>query len=138
MLSKYIARQFGNPTGLGGVLSTFIMNRQNGDLYKSISDNINIQAGETILDIGFGNGFMIEKLLKSNPKKICGIDISSDMISRVGRKYASDIASGVLDIQLADIKTCLLQTTFSIRFTRLIPCTFGVIQSRVFLKSNAV
>ena len=104
MLSKYIAQQFEKPTGICGVLLTSIMNWQNRQQYESVSDNINIQANDTILDVGFGNGHMIKKLLRHNPKKIFGIDISKDMLARVGRKYASSIASGLLDVQLADIK----------------------------------
>ena len=104
MLLKYIAKQFGKPTGIGGVLSTFIMNSQNRKQYKSVSDNIDIQANDTVLDIGFGNGYMFEKLLKQNPKKLFGIDISQDMLTKVSRKYSSAIADGTLNIQLADIK----------------------------------
>ena len=51
MFSKYIARQFGKPMGLGGVLSTFIMNRQNGNLYESVLDNINMQTNDKIFTI---------------------------------------------------------------------------------------
>ena len=104
MLTKYIARQFGKPTGIGGILSTFIMNNLNRKQYKAVLGNIDVQANDAILDIGFGNGYMIKRLLKKNPKKMYGIEISQDMLTKVSRKNSSALSAERLDLQQADIK----------------------------------
>lgn len=102
--TKYVAKQFGNPSGFGGLLATFVMNRLNRKQYKAVLDNIDVQYTDTILDIGFGNGYLIKKLLKRNPERICGIEISQDMLTKVSRKNQAVITAGKLDLHLANIK----------------------------------
>jgi len=86
LIYKYIAQQFGNPTGFGGKISTFIMNCLNRKQYKTVVENIDIQETDTVLDIGFGNGYLLRKLSNKNPQKICGIEISADMLNSTIRK----------------------------------------------------
>ena len=102
--TKYVARQFGNPSGFGGTIVHFIMNKQNVQQYNAVQDNIHIQPTDIILDIGFGNGYLIKKLLEQNPQKVCGIEISQDMLNKVSRKLKHLISVGKLDLCLADIK----------------------------------
>ena len=56
---KFVGNNFGNPHGIAGKLSTKIMNVMNQKQYKAILDNINLEHNDTLLDIGFGNGFLI-------------------------------------------------------------------------------
>ncbi|WP_461248150.1 hypothetical protein, partial [Treponema sp. R6D11] len=72
---KYVGGNFGNPNGIAGNLSTKLMNIMNQRQYKAILDNINLEHNDIILDIGFGNGYLINKLFKKNiPIKIYGIE----------------------------------------------------------------
>lgn len=79
-LTKYIGEQFGKPTGIGGRLSTFIMNRMNQKQYNSVIQALWFYPKERVLDIGFGNGYLINKLAKNNKSQYYGIEISDDMI----------------------------------------------------------
>ena len=72
--------------------------------YQAVLDTINIQLTDTILDIGFWNGYLMKKLLKYQPKRISWIDISQDMVDKVSRKYQKEIANHQLDISLTDVK----------------------------------
>jgi ubiquinone/menaquinone biosynthesis C-methylase UbiE len=101
---KYIARQFGNPTGFGGKISTFIMNCLNKKLYEAVIENLNIQTTDTILDIGFGNGYLVRKLSNENPRKMCGIDISPDMLKVTTKKSRKKIEQGKIELLLADVQ----------------------------------
>jgi ubiquinone/menaquinone biosynthesis C-methylase UbiE len=101
---KYIARQFSNPVGFGGKISTFFMNCLNRKQYKAIVGNIDIQAADTVLDIGFGNGYLIRRLAKQNPQKIYGIDISPDMLKTTARKNRKNVESGKIKLLLADVQ----------------------------------
>ena len=101
---KYIARQFGNPTGFGGKLSTLIMNCLNKKLYKAVVENLNIQTTDTVLDIGFGNGYLVRRLLSENPQKMCGIEISPDMLEIVAKKSRKKIEQGKIELLLADVQ----------------------------------
>ena len=67
---KYVGANFANPAGIGGKVSTKIMNIINQKQYKVILDNIRLEQNNCILDIGFGNGYLIKKLIGRNiPKK---------------------------------------------------------------------
>jgi len=79
-IAKYIAEQFGKPTGIGGIISTFIMNRMNQIQYKSVVINLNCSKKDRVLDIGFGNGYLINLLAKKNEGDFYGIEISDDML----------------------------------------------------------
>jgi len=101
---KYIAQQFGKPTGFVGKLSTLFMNCLNRKQYKSVLENIDIQETDTILDVGFGNGYLINKLSKKYPRKIYGIDISADMLNLVTRKNAKKIQQGTVELFLTNVE----------------------------------
>jgi len=110
-ISKYIAKQFKNPVGFGGRFATFMMNRQNWKQYQSVIDNINIQITDKVFDIGFGNGYLIRKLLKNRPDKIYGIDISSDMVNLVSSKNREEIKDGKLQLMLGNVQDIPLENS---------------------------
>ena len=84
---KFIGSNFGNPRGIVDLITTKIMNIMNQKLYKTILENINLEQNNILLDIGFGNGYLIKKLLKKNVEiKIYGIEISKDMVKKVTLK----------------------------------------------------
>ncbi|MDR2926873.1 MAG: class I SAM-dependent methyltransferase [Cytophagaceae bacterium] len=106
---KYIARQFGNPTGFGGNISTFIMNYLNQKQYKTVVANLNIQATDTVLDAGFGNGYLLGKLSKQNLLKIYGVEISADMINTAAKKNRKEIKLGTIQLLLSDVQNLPLE-----------------------------
>ena len=61
---QYVGKNFGNPNGVGGIISTKIMNIINQRQYYSVLENIELEPNNNILDIGFGNGYLIKKLFK--------------------------------------------------------------------------
>jgi len=75
---QYWARQFSNPTGYGGKIATFIMNRFNGANYDAVISCA--PKNGDILDIGFGNGCLIKRLAGKRDAAIYGVDISKDMV----------------------------------------------------------
>jgi SAM-dependent methyltransferase len=87
-LTKYIANNFGNPNGVGGIISTKIMNIINQPQYNAVLKNINLKTNDCVLDIGFGNGYLIKRIFEKNILiKIFGIEISKDMLEKVSSKY---------------------------------------------------
>ncbi|MGL4760719.1 MAG: class I SAM-dependent methyltransferase [Sarcina sp.] len=87
MINEYIAKQFGNPTGIGGLISTFVMNSMNRKQYKSVIDNLMISSGDKILDLGFGNAKLLNKLSKVSSGKFYGLEYSEDMYKRAKNKF---------------------------------------------------
>lgn len=90
--SKYISSQFKNPHGFGGVMITIVQNMINRELYKATVSLVNVNADEKVLDIGYGNGHLLEMLYKKQPVDMYGIDISDDakeMATKKNKKAAN-------------------------------------------------
>jgi len=116
---KFVGNNFGNPNGIGGKITTKIMNIMNKNQYKAILDNISLEPNNNVLDIGFGNGYLINKLFKKNiPVNIYGIEISNDMLNNVSQKNKQIIEEGKLKLFLEDIsKTSFEENTFDKTYT---------------------
>ena len=107
---EYVGNNFRNPNGIGGKIATKIMNIMNQKQYKAVLNNINLENNGVLLDIGFGNGYLINKLFKMNNNiKIYGIDISNDMVKNVSKKYKQYIDNNRLKLLLENINN---KTTF--------------------------
>jgi len=118
-IHKYIASQFGKPTGFCGKISAFFMNRLNQKLYKTVAEKLDIQETDAILDIGFGNGYLMHRLANKNPQKIYGVEISSDMLNAAARKNREKIEQGKMQLLLADVQNlpfenCSVDKAYSI------------------------
>jgi len=108
--TKYVGNNFRKPNGIGGKITTKLMNLMNQKQYKAVLDNINLENNDILLDIGFGNGYLINKLFrKNNNIKIYGIDISNDMVNIVSQKYKQYINNNCLKLLLENINN---ETTF--------------------------
>jgi len=116
---KYVGKNFGNPRGIGGTIATLIMNIINQKQYNTLLKNINIKPNDTILDIGFGNGYLIKKILDQNaPITIYGIEISNDMLHKVKRTQKKNVENGRLKLFLEDIgRTSFEKNTFDKIYT---------------------
>jgi ubiquinone/menaquinone biosynthesis C-methylase UbiE len=101
---KHIARQFRKPTGFGGEISTLAMNCLNQKLYNAVVENIDVHETDVILEIGFGNGYLIRRLSKRCFQKLYGIDISSDMLNVATRKNRTRIEEGRIELKLANVQ----------------------------------
>ena len=103
-----MAKNFRNPNGFGGKISTKIMNIINQKQYKAILENINLEPNNTILDIGFGNGYLIKKLFKKNTSiNVYGIEISEDMVKTATKRNKQSINNGKLKLSLENINRTL-------------------------------
>lgn len=112
---EYWGKQFGNPTGLGGKIATSIMNCINKPMYKVIEKEI--KNGAKILDIGFGNGCMLKKLLKKTNSKFYGIDISKDMVKTAHKKNKKWIKRCRLKLSEASVEHIPFDQSFDQIYT---------------------
>jgi ubiquinone/menaquinone biosynthesis C-methylase UbiE len=96
--AKYIAEQFAKPTGNGGVLSTFFMNRLNQKQYKCVMNNICCPQNGKVLDIGFGNGYLIGRFARQNIGDFYGIEISGDMLKAGVKRNNKFVNQGKLHL----------------------------------------
>jgi ubiquinone/menaquinone biosynthesis C-methylase UbiE len=101
-LMKYIGEQFHKPTGFGGKLVAFVMNRQNDRQYRGAEVALDLQDADTVLDIGFGNGYLLHRLAGRYGSQFYGIDISEDMLRAANKRCRRLISDGRMALSLGD------------------------------------
>ncbi|GHT79118.1 hypothetical protein FACS1894104_3280 [Actinomycetota bacterium] len=117
-LMGYIGEQFHKPTGLGGRLATFIMNRQNDRQYRGVEAAIDLQDSDIALDIGFGNGYLLCRLARNYGCHLYGIDISKDMLHVASSRGRRFIREGRMILSLGDaLQTGLPSDLFDKAYT---------------------
>ena len=98
-LMEFIAHQARQPSGrLSGIFAVY-MNFGNNYLNKLAVQALDIQPNDHILDVGFGGGVALYKILKNiRGGLVAGIDYSPDMVKRGKRKFQKSIASGKMTL----------------------------------------
>ena len=100
--SEYIGSQFGNPHGIIGRICCVIMNVINKAMYKKTVSLIETDPDDKVLDIGFGNGYLLRYLFRKTKSDLYGIDISEDMLKLAAKKNREAEKQGKLNLQLGD------------------------------------
>lgn len=85
-MSDFIARQFRKPSGFWGRIISFIMKKGNIYFYYKIVELLDIQKNDKILEIGYGHGLGINKILKENDCFITGVDFSELMYAEASKR----------------------------------------------------
>jgi ubiquinone/menaquinone biosynthesis C-methylase UbiE len=98
-LIELIAHQARQPSGkLGGIFAIY-MNFGNNYLNKLTVQALDIQPNDHILEVGFGGGVALYKILENiHGGFVAGIDYSPDMVKRGKRKFQKSIASGKMTL----------------------------------------
>jgi len=102
-LHKYLAKQFAAPHGLGGSIVSFIMNRQNLPMYEETIRMLSLSEPESVLDIGCGNGYVLNMIAKRYSGSFTGIDISESIIQTAKRRNSAFVKSGKMNFACQDI-----------------------------------
>lgn len=100
--TEYIGRQFGDPHGFVGKICGIIMNVINKRMYLKVVDEVTVKDGEKVLDIGYGNGYLLQKLCKRTKAELYGIDISEDMKTQAEKRCKKAKADGKLFLRVGD------------------------------------
>ncbi len=100
-----LAHQLGHPSGLPGRVVAWRLNRFNR---PGVATAVRLAApdpGSAAADIGFGGGVGLRMLLDEvGPTGVVhGVDISTTMLDRARRRYASEHASGRLVLHEAPV-----------------------------------
>lgn len=85
-INSYIAKQFSDPKGLGGSLVSLIMNRQNRSLYDETIKLLSLSDSDSVLDIGCGNGYVLNMMAHQCNASYAGIDTSANIIEAATRR----------------------------------------------------
>lgn len=100
--SEYIGSQFGNPHGFVGKICCVIMNVINKAMYKNTVSLMDVKKGDAVLDIGYGNGYLLQSIYKKAKVELYGIDISEDMKHQAEKRNKKANEEGKLFLRVGD------------------------------------
>ena len=100
--TEYIGKQFGNPHGFVGKVCCIIMNIINRAMYKKTVSLLNISDNDNVLDIGYGNGYLLKCIYKKAKANLYGIDISEDMKILAGKRNKKAVSDAKLFLEVGD------------------------------------
>lgn len=92
MIQRWIARQFARPSGLLGkwVIAPWL-DRIGAPLGAMAFDLLEPQRGEALLEIGFGGGALLTRLLAAHPQRLVAVDRSREMVERARKRFGSRV-----------------------------------------------
>jgi cyclopropane fatty-acyl-phospholipid synthase-like methyltransferase len=103
MLRDFIASQFKRPTGVFGIFSSNLMVKNNQKNYHKLIRDLDVQAQDKVLEIGYGPGVGIQMIAeRCSTCSIHGIDFSKLMYKRASKYNKVYIDSGRVELQHDD------------------------------------
>jgi len=114
MIQKFIASQFKKPTGLFGIFTSNMMVKNNQKNYDKIINDLDLQANDKLLEIGYGPGIGIQMIAELCPDcTIHGIDFSKLMYKRASKYNKPFIDNGRVQLQYGDfLKSLVLDNNY--------------------------
>ena len=97
-----LAKHLANPEGAVGIAVTAGLNKTNASLYTAVLAKLAVQGQERILEIGFGNGHEIRRLLACAPGLVyTGVDVSETMVAEAASRNTVQIGNGQVTLRHA-------------------------------------
>lgn len=129
-IANFIARQLRKPSGWWGkVIMSRLLNAGNAAMNEftlqqlDLSTDPAIAPTETILEVGFGGGYLLGKILDRPVVKFAaGIDFSPEMVELAKKRFSTAIAAEKLELQCASVENIPYANT---SFTKI--CTVNTI-----------
>ena len=95
---------FGRPRGVLGRLGGIIMARTNEKCGAWVADLLEIGPDDSLLEVGFGPGVIIQRLSKlASAGHIAGVDPSLEMVEQARARNAAAIESGRVDLRRGSV-----------------------------------
>ena len=96
MFQAFFSRQLAKPSGLFGRLFTARwLEKANVGMNSLTLDSLALESDDRLLEIGFGSGYLLEKVLSH---RLCdfaaGADISPEMVEHASRRLRAHIKTG--------------------------------------------
>ena len=105
-LKKLLWGQLGRPSGWQGRLVGKLMTASNALAHDLTLAHSRVAPDERILEVGFGGGALVEKVLASAPGvEVCGVDASEVMVRMARDRLGEAIREGRVELKLGDVSS---------------------------------
>jgi ubiquinone/menaquinone biosynthesis C-methylase UbiE len=95
-----LMHMFGRPQGVLGRLGGIIMSRMNEGCGAWVTDLLQIEPNDRVLEIGFGPGAIVQRLSKlASNGHVAGIDLSREMVEQARARNTTAIQNGRVDLR---------------------------------------
>src|ERR1700746_578919 len=112
VMRYFLMRMFARPQGVLGSLGGIIMARMNADCRVWVSELREIGPRDSVLEVGFGSGVVIQRVLQRGPAgNVAGIDQSCEMVEQARTRNATAIHSGRVDLRRSSVEAYRSKTT---------------------------
>ena len=93
-----LLRPFTHPTGFSGRIAGALLLRVNARIYRAAVDLLAPGPGERVLEVGFGPGYGIERLV-ARAARVSGLDPSDVMRATAERRNRAAIQRGTVELR---------------------------------------
>ncbi|TWB88115.1 methyltransferase family protein [Bradyrhizobium macuxiense] len=105
VMRSILLRAFGRPRGLLGRLGGVIMARTNADCGAWVTDLLEVESDDRVLEVGFGPGVVIQRLSSLVPAgSVAGIDASPEMVGQARARNTTAVGDGRIDLRLGSVE----------------------------------
>jgi ubiquinone/menaquinone biosynthesis C-methylase UbiE len=105
LAEKLLMRAFGRPQGLLGQIGGILLALGKKEFTRWVVGLLNLQAGDEVLDVGFGPGLSIEILTEQvSGGHIAGVDYSQVMLRQATARNRSAIEAGRVDLRYGSVE----------------------------------
>jgi SAM-dependent methyltransferase len=106
VVQNILMHTFGRPQGVLGRLGGIIMARMNADCGAWVSDLLEVGPNDSVLEVGFGPGVVIQHLSKvAAAGHVAGIDQSREMVDQARARNTTAIQSGRVDLRHGSVES---------------------------------
>jgi ubiquinone/menaquinone biosynthesis C-methylase UbiE len=113
LIDRLIGKQLGHPSGVIGNVVAATMNRRNAYINKATLELLQIKAGDSVLEIGFGGGVALHEMTRLAPDGlVAGVEISDAMLRRGRGKFSGSISEGKVELRKGSASNITYQDSF--------------------------
>jgi ubiquinone/menaquinone biosynthesis C-methylase UbiE len=95
-----LMRAFGRPQGVLGRVGGLIMARMNANCGAWVTDLLEVQSNDSVLEVGFGPGVVIQRLATlASSGRVAGVDPSSEMVQQARARNPTAVESRRIDLR---------------------------------------
>ena len=103
---RFLARQFGRPSGLiGRLLIAPWLDRIGREMNALALSELRLEREDWVLEVGFGGGDLLRSLLLGTSGEVFAGDVSETLMVRARRRFARDVRRGRLHLYRASAES---------------------------------